>query len=77
MDAVPKTGGVESPTATSRLSPRIAIRYRLARLLTEEKFDDALQEATRAYHGGEITDTDFVFVSEIVRFAQAKRPSLG
>jgi hypothetical protein len=61
--------------ATSRLSPRIAARYRLARLLTEEQFENALEEATRAHADGEILGSDLRFVTGIVDAARSGKDS--
>ena len=62
-------------TKTSNLSKnswetRKQLRYRFATLLTEGRFDSALQEARQAHNRMEILNQDLNFVESIVIAAQ-------
>jgi hypothetical protein len=52
-----------------RISRRTELRYRLAQLLKDEKFAEALDEATLARRRDEIQPEDFEFVANIVTAA--------
>jgi hypothetical protein len=60
-------------TSSSQSLPmpeRSELRYRLAQLLTIEKFDEALNDAIVAYSQGKIFEVDLRFVVEVVKSAE-------